>query len=565
MSKPTETLSRDYAATAETLSTILKKELTYYSCKGYLDPSDSSMITAADRKKLVDWCYGVVDHYRLPRETVAIAMEMVDRFLSVSAGPFALWDVNSDVAKVGKNALHCQRQFQLLTVAALYSTLKAKDVMISIDELVAACSGLYTSEDTKNMEHTLLRGLSWRTNTPSSCQVGCSILSLLLQHVNLPEATWGFLLDEMNYQTEVSVRDYYFSTQRPSTIAMAAISNAIESITSKAHEEKLKTCLSGILQCYGFDHDDLVAAAKRRLQCFLQGGSIVEEGTGSSSQATIHDSTKTSKLSCEDKSLSCSPFSLDLLDQHIIEAVDDFMKTFPTNSEDKKMPSPQAPVTAATVSPKKIMTKPKRPLTAYHIFLAIEREYIIQSIPGENANKSADDDKVYLDYVPERYRQTKLSPDWYLGPGKRKRRKHRKQHGKIGFKELTTIISERWADLDKKSPDIKRFVQKLAKQGMEEHRREMEEYEKHAASTGEDTNTGKRAIECVEQDYDVPSKPQNVLFDESTGEAVDLSMTISSDLNAFEYLPITKRQKTTEENSSYCRLVSVDGLLGILA
>ena len=133
MSKPTETLSRDYAATAETLSTILKKELTYYSCKGYLNPSDPSMITAADRKKLVDWSYGVVDQNQLSREIVATAMEMVDRFLSVSAGPFALWDVSSDVAKVGKNALHCQRQFQLLTVAALYSTLKAKDVMISID------------------------------------------------------------------------------------------------------------------------------------------------------------------------------------------------------------------------------------------------------------------------------------------------------------------------------------------------------------------------------------------------------------------------------------------------
>jgi hypothetical protein len=583
MSKPTETLSRDYAATAETLSTILKKELTYYSCKGYLDPSDTSMITAADRKKLVDWSYSVVDHYQLPRETVATAMEMVDRFLSVSAGPFALWDVNSDVAKVGKNALHCQRQFQLLTVAALYTSLKAKDILISIDELVAACSGLYTNEDTKNMEHTLLRGLSWRSNTSSSCQVGCSILSLLLQHVDLPEATWGFLLDEMNYQTEVSVRDYYFSTQRPSTIAMAAIFNAIESIGTEANKEMLKTCLSGILECYDFDHDDLVAAAKRRLQCYLQGGSIIEEGTGSSSQAIIHDSTKTSKLSCEDKSLSCSPFSLDFLDQHIIEAVDDFMKTFPTNSEDKKMlPLPVSASTATTVSPDKDVTKPKRPLTAYHIFLAIEREFIIQSIPGENADKSADDDKVYLDYVPERYRQTKLSPDWYFGPGKRKRRKHRKQHGKIGFKELTTIISKRWAKLDKTNPDIKRFVQKLAKQGMEDYRREMEEYEKHTASVAstEYTNTGKRAIECVEEDYDVPSKPQkkprqmqrnvSVLFDNATGEAVDkecpnditklcLSTTISPDLNAFQYRPVMKTQKTAQGNTSYCRLVSVDG------
>ena len=108
----------------------------------------------------------------------------------------------------------------------------------------------------------------------------------------------------------------------------------------------------------------------------------------------------------------------------------------------------------------------------------------------------------------------------------------------------------------------------------------MEEYEKHTASVAsiEYTNTGKRAIECVEQDYDVPSKPQkkprqmqrnvSVLFDDATGEAVDmcsLSTTISPDLNAFQYLPVMKTQKTAEGNKSYCRLVSADGLPGILA
>jgi hypothetical protein len=354
---------------------------------------------------------------------------------------------------------------------------------------------------------------------------------------------------------------------------MAAISNAIESIGTEAHKGMLVTCLSGILECYGFDQDDLVAVAQRRLQCHVQGESIVEEGTGSSSQGNIHDSIKTSTRSL---------FSSAFLNQHTMESLDGFMKTFSTNSEDKRMPLPQAPFTAATVSPDKNMTKPKRPLTAYHIYLAIEREFIIQSIPGENADKSADDDKVYLDYVPERYRQTKLSPDWYFGPGKRKRRKHRKQHGKIGFKELTTIISKRWAKLDKTNPDVKRFVQKLAKQGMEDYQREMEEYEKHTASVAstEYTNTGKRAIECVEEDYDVPSKPQkkprqmqrnvSVLFDNATGEAVDkecpnditklcLSTTISPDLNAFQYRPVMKTQKTAQGNTSYCRLVSVDG------
>src|SRR6056300_1680873 len=148
MSKPTptetNTNSRDSTAAEDSLSATLKNELTQYSCNGYLDPSDPTMITAADRKKLVDWCYGVVDHYQLSREAVATTMEMVDRFISVSAGPFALWDVNSDVAKVGYNVLHCPSKFQLLTVAALYSTLEAKDNLIQFDE---SFFGVYTKED----------------------------------------------------------------------------------------------------------------------------------------------------------------------------------------------------------------------------------------------------------------------------------------------------------------------------------------------------------------------------------------------------------------------------------
>jgi hypothetical protein len=270
------------------------------------------------------------------------------------------------------------------------------------------------------------------------------------------------------------------------------------------------------------------------------------------------------------------------------------MKTFPTNSEDKKMHSIPAH-TAATVSPGKDMMKPikpKRPLTAYHIYLAIEKEFIIQSIPGENADKSADDDKVYLDYVPERYRQTKLSPDWYFGPGKKKRRKHRKQHGKIGFKELTTIISERWAKLDETNPDIKRFVQNLANQGLMEYRREMEEYEKHADSvaSAKSTNTLKRTVDSdVQSEDNVPNqlhkKPRQMqrcvseLFSvDKTAETVGktecpeeantpcLSTVISTDLKAFQYRPARKHHKNSistsnagkEEQKSYRRRISVD-------
>eukprot|EP00984_Skeletonema_dohrnii_P002701 scaffold938_cov91-Skeletonema_dohrnii-CCMP3373.AAC.2 len=99
----TENLSRDTEAVADSLAAMIMRERTNASCsyyEGYLNSSDPNpnLITASDRKKLVDWCYGIVDHCKLSRETVASAMEMVDRFLGMPS-------TSVDFARVSDEAL----------------------------------------------------------------------------------------------------------------------------------------------------------------------------------------------------------------------------------------------------------------------------------------------------------------------------------------------------------------------------------------------------------------------------------------------------------------------------
>lgn len=118
--------------------------------------------------------------------------------------------------------------------------------------------------------------------------------------------------------------------------------------------------------------------------------------------------------------------------------------------------------------------KPQRPLTAYHIFFQIEREFIIQTTAGPNPKD--DPEKKLLRNVPDRYAATKLRPDWYAGPGKRAKRKHRKSHGKIGFFELSSLISTRWATLEKTHPDVKKFVHDVAARELDEYKEEMEQW-----------------------------------------------------------------------------------------
>ena len=137
------------------------------------------------------------------------------------------------------------------------------------------------------------------------------------------------------------------------------------------------------------------------------------------------------------------------------------------------------------------MKKPMRPLTAYHIFFQIEREYIIQTTPGSDADKSIHNNKSYLTDVPRKYRKVKLLPDWYAGPGKRKKRKHRKSHGKIGFLELSRVISKRWATLDTSDPETKQYVRMIAARELDDYKMEMNEWKE---LNGEEIEEGKDKV-----------------------------------------------------------------------
>jgi len=86
--------------------------------------------------------------------------------------------------------------------------------------------------------------------------------------------------------------------------------------------------------------------------------------------------------------------------------------------------------------------------------------------------------------VPRRYRCIKLLPDWYAGPGKRRKRKHRKSHGKIGFLELSRVISKRWATLTTTDPETKRFVAAIAARELNEYKLEMKHYKKLEQTMG---------------------------------------------------------------------------------
>lgn len=103
-------------------------------------------------------------------------------------------------------------------------------------------------------------------------------------------------------------------------------------------------------------------------------------------------------------------------------------------------------------------TPPKaiRAYTSYNLFFQLEREYILQTLLGHRPTLSKTEifdptERTYYQGppLPSRYQNLILPYDWHL-PGKTQRRKrlHRKTHGKCGFHELNERISSSWQAID---------------------------------------------------------------------------------------------------------------------
>ena len=102
------------------------------------------------------------------------------------------------------------------------------------------------------------------------------------------------------------------------------------------------------------------------------------------------------------------------------------------------------------------MPKPPRPYTEYNLFFQLEREHILQVQLGFEPNYEPHevfDPSDATNYqgppLPSRYRDLIYLNDWHLsGKEKRRKRRHRKTHGRISFQELSLKIAEAWKTVD---------------------------------------------------------------------------------------------------------------------
>mmetsp|Transcript_9470 Transcript_9470/g.16491 ORF Transcript_9470/g.16491 Transcript_9470/m.16491 type:complete len:341 (-) Transcript_9470:198-1220(-) len=274
-------LTKDTADAAESLAATMQKERTHYRCRGYIHTSSSPLslnhrsnaslphcceplITESDRNKMVDWCYGVVDQCRFDRETVAMTMDLLDRFLSIQSS-------------ISQEALRSREIFQLVAMAALFVSIKVNEkVAINSDFFAELSQGIYSSEDIEKMELAILTGLSWRIYAPTSIRTAYDLLSLLVPHApQVAETTWSYLVDEVRFQTEHAVRDYSFALRRTSTIALASIFNAVDRVGRDARRAILRALLFVLNE--SFDSPAELLEARNRLRMLVESDEIATQ------------------------------------------------------------------------------------------------------------------------------------------------------------------------------------------------------------------------------------------------------------------------------------------------
>lgn len=210
-----------YTDTEQTIATIRamrKQEETGYntiSCD-YLSDLPPIAVDANCRSAMTNWCKQVAKYCEYGSESVSIAINILDRFVSTPTGRTTLFDRN---------------QYQLAAMTALYTTVKIHEQEAMAPKLVASLSrGLHTEQAVEAMESKMLDAIRWRVNPPTAVSFVRSMMELVPDDLNIDRS----VIELAQCQIETIANDYDFCTVPASSVALACTWNALEIVTRDA-------------------------------------------------------------------------------------------------------------------------------------------------------------------------------------------------------------------------------------------------------------------------------------------------------------------------------------------
>jgi hypothetical protein len=256
----------------ERINTMRTREENTARCHDYF----TSTVDSNCRKLMVSWCFTVVDAFALSRETVGVAMSILDRYLSSGKGK-------------SLDALKCTQAFQRSAITSLFMAIKIHEpTVLGIKLLVKLCRGVYTERDIIATESEILFALNWRVyaSNTSPMEYVRHIVQLLPEIANVADN----ILENAARRNDVATSDVYFSTCRASSVGVACLAGALDdmSMLSQMDTEALWRELSSMLDW------DIASNEIRRVEKRLNAeSSCVESRTPSRASLRRNTSSKT--------------------------------------------------------------------------------------------------------------------------------------------------------------------------------------------------------------------------------------------------------------------------------
>lgn len=190
-----------------------QREATDYRCGDYIPRSKGSSdgIDVVCRRLMADWCMKVVDRCSFARNTASIAMSMLDRYLNTPQGTDALRNRNT---------------FQLASMTCLYTAIKIHESeALQPKTIVQLSRGMFSVKEIEDMELKVLFAINWRTSPPTAWTFVQHFLAVAPQEL---EEHHQQLLKLAMLQTNLTLMDYAYVTKNASSIAYAALANAVD-------------------------------------------------------------------------------------------------------------------------------------------------------------------------------------------------------------------------------------------------------------------------------------------------------------------------------------------------
>jgi hypothetical protein len=188
------------------------------------------------RYNLVDWCYRMIDFCHLNRETVAIAMNFVDRFVT---------------SEKGTTYLSNSTLYQLVAMTALFTAIKVHEIQaIDLQSLSNISKGTYSLKQIEEVERILIDALHWRMNPPTAMSFVRCFVEAISPHFQLSAQAKEKILYLSRVQTEYAVFDHDLIENKMSTIGFCSLLNALPVVLKyQVTMKQLEDVLSQKFEC----------------------------------------------------------------------------------------------------------------------------------------------------------------------------------------------------------------------------------------------------------------------------------------------------------------------------